>query len=107
MLTRLLRTQLRPYKRTLLIVVALQAVQTTAALALPALNAHIIDDGIVRIANGRPRAAIPNDDRTGAILTGGNCSFEVTIVNRMVFDFNGQASIFWNHAGAFRHGPTG
>jgi ATP-binding cassette subfamily B multidrug efflux pump len=46
-LTRLLRTHLRPYKRTLLLVVVLQAVQTAAALSLPTLNADIIDKGVL------------------------------------------------------------
>ena len=48
MLSRLLRDQLRPYRRLLLLIVGLQAVQTTAALTLPTLNARIIDRGIVR-----------------------------------------------------------
>lgn len=47
MLIRLLRTHLRPYKRTLTIVVVLQAVQTAAALTLPTLNADIIDKGVL------------------------------------------------------------
>jgi len=46
-LIRLLRTHLRPYKRTLTIVVVLQAVQTAAALTLPTLNADIIDKGVL------------------------------------------------------------
>jgi ATP-binding cassette subfamily B protein len=46
-LTRLLRTHLRPYKRTLWLIVALQAVQTAAALSLPTLNADIIDRGVL------------------------------------------------------------
>lgn len=48
MLTRLLRFQLRPYRRLIGLVIVLQAVQTTAALTLPSLNARIIDRGIVR-----------------------------------------------------------
>ena len=47
MLIQLLRTHLRPYKRLLLLVVALQAVQTAAALALPGINADIIDKGVL------------------------------------------------------------
>src|SRR5207249_11163693 len=47
-LRRLLRDQLRPYRKVLLGMVGLQAVQTTAALTLPTLNARIIDRGIVR-----------------------------------------------------------
>ena len=48
MLTRLLRTHLRPYARPLLVVVALQLVGTMASLYLPSLNADIIDTGIAR-----------------------------------------------------------
>ncbi|MEY2451421.1 MAG: ATP-binding cassette, subfamily multidrug efflux pump [Acidimicrobiaceae bacterium] len=48
MLIKLLRTYLGPYRRVLWGVVALTAVQTTAALALPTLNADIIDKGIIK-----------------------------------------------------------
>ena len=48
MLTKLLRTHLRPYRRTLLGILVLQAVQSTAALTLPTINARIIDDGILK-----------------------------------------------------------
>ena len=44
---RLLRMQLAPYRGLLLGVLALQGVQTTAALTLPTLNAHIIDQGVI------------------------------------------------------------
>ncbi len=47
MLVRLLRFHLRPYRRWIWLVVALQAVGTIAALALPSLNADIIDNGVV------------------------------------------------------------
>jgi len=47
-LIRLLRSHLGPYKKVLMGVVALQAVQTSAALTLPTLNAHIIDNGILK-----------------------------------------------------------
>ncbi|MFD7657344.1 ABC transporter ATP-binding protein [Actinosynnema sp. NPDC059797] len=46
MLTRLLRTHLRPYRRELSIVLVLQLVGTIASLYLPSLNADIIDFGI-------------------------------------------------------------
>jgi len=46
MLVRLLRTYLAKYRTLLILVVALQAAQTIAALFLPALNADIIDRGI-------------------------------------------------------------
>ena len=45
MLIRLLRSHLRPYRRMLLAIVALQAVQALASLYLPTLNADIIDKG--------------------------------------------------------------
>jgi ATP-binding cassette subfamily B multidrug efflux pump len=47
-LTKLLRSTLGPYKRRLGLIVALQAVQVTAALLLPRLNARIVDLGILR-----------------------------------------------------------
>ena len=46
MLTRLLRTFLRPYGRWLLAIVVLQLLGTIAALYLPSLNADIIDNGV-------------------------------------------------------------
>ena len=51
-LRRLLRTHLAPYRRLLWLVVALQAIQTTATLALPALNADLINDGVLIGDNG-------------------------------------------------------
>jgi len=48
MLTRLLRTYLRPYSWALLAVVALQLVSTMANLYLPSLNADIIDKGVAK-----------------------------------------------------------
>jgi len=50
---------LRPYMGTVYLVIALQVIQTLAALALPTLNADIIDQGVVR-------ADIPFIWRTGA-----------------------------------------
>ncbi|MEV6910087.1 ABC transporter ATP-binding protein [Amycolatopsis sp. NPDC051071] len=47
MLTKLLRTHLRPYRRDLWLIVLLQFVQTLAGLYLPTLNAEIIDKGVV------------------------------------------------------------
>ena len=63
-LRRLLRTHLGPYRRLLTIVVVLQAIQTTAALTLPSLNADIIDKGVLRgddgyiMANRRRHAGV-------------------------------------------------
>ncbi|MGW0552925.1 ABC transporter ATP-binding protein [Streptomyces sp. NPDC002926] len=48
MLIRLLRTHLRPYKKPIALLVALQLLQTSATLYLPTLNADIIDDGVVK-----------------------------------------------------------
>ncbi|MGP2438693.1 ABC transporter ATP-binding protein [Streptomyces sp. JW3] len=47
MLIRLLRTYLRPYKKSIVLLVALQFLQTCATLYLPTLNADIIDHGVV------------------------------------------------------------
>ena len=47
-LWRLINTHLGPYRRLLTIVLVLQAVQTAAALTLPALNADIIDNGVLQ-----------------------------------------------------------
>jgi ATP-binding cassette, subfamily B, multidrug efflux pump len=44
----LLRTYLRPYRRWLLAVLVFQAIQATASLLLPSLNADIIDKGVLR-----------------------------------------------------------
>src|SRR5216683_7760398 len=47
MLIRLLRAYLRPYRKAITAVVALQLVQTLATLYLPTLNADIIDKGVI------------------------------------------------------------
>ncbi|MGH8994939.1 MAG: ABC transporter ATP-binding protein [Acidimicrobiales bacterium] len=47
MLIRLLRTQLRPYKAMLALLVGLQAIQALLNLYLPNLNANIIDKGVL------------------------------------------------------------
>ncbi|CAM5341564.1 ABC transporter ATP-binding protein [Streptomyces violaceorubidus] len=52
MLIRLLRTYLRPYKKPIALLVALQFLQTCASLYLPTLNADIIDDGVVKGDSG-------------------------------------------------------
>ncbi|MEX2392995.1 MAG: ABC transporter ATP-binding protein, partial [Actinomycetota bacterium] len=48
MLIKLLRFHLRPFKKHLLALLGLQAVQAMANLYLPTLNADIIDKGVVR-----------------------------------------------------------
>ncbi|MFF8776168.1 ABC transporter ATP-binding protein [Streptomyces sp. NPDC015140] len=52
MLIRLLRTHLRPYKKPIVLLVALQFLQTCASLYLPTLNADIIDSGVVKGDSG-------------------------------------------------------
>ncbi|AKZ55565.1 conserved membrane protein of unknown function [Streptomyces ambofaciens ATCC 23877] len=52
MLIRLLRTCLRPYQKPIVLLVALQFLQTCASLYLPTLNADIIDDGVVKGDSG-------------------------------------------------------
>jgi ATP-binding cassette subfamily B multidrug efflux pump len=66
-LIRLLRTYLRPYKRTLLLVLVLQLVQTLSSLYLPTLNADIIDRGVVT-------------GDTGYIMGTGGVMLAVTVV---------------------------
>jgi ATP-binding cassette subfamily B protein len=51
-LIQLLRTYLRPYKKTIILLVALQLLQTSASLYLPTLNADIIDNGVVKGDSG-------------------------------------------------------
>ncbi|MCW5249027.1 ABC transporter ATP-binding protein [Streptomyces sp. SHP 1-2] len=52
MLIRLLRVHLRPYRKPIALLVALQFLQTCASLYLPTLNADIIDDGVVKGDSG-------------------------------------------------------
>jgi ATP-binding cassette subfamily B protein len=52
-LIRLLRSHLPPYRATVIRLMLLQLVQTAATLLLPALNADIIDNGVVRGDTGR------------------------------------------------------
>jgi ATP-binding cassette, subfamily B, multidrug efflux pump len=62
-LTRLLRSHLRPYRWVLLLIVGLQAVQALATLYLPTLNADIIDNGVLAGDNAYIR-------RTGMLMLG-------------------------------------
>jgi len=47
MLMKLLRSHLAPYRKVLYLIVALQTVQTAAALSLPTVKARIIDKGVI------------------------------------------------------------
>ena len=57
MLGRLLVQHLRPYRMLLLGVVVFQAAQSIASLALPSLNADVIDQGVARGDIGEPLSA--------------------------------------------------
>ncbi|MGD3110110.1 ABC transporter ATP-binding protein [Streptomyces sp. YGL11-2] len=48
MLVRLARAHLRPYRRSISLIVLLQLIQTLATLYLPTLNADVIDNGVVK-----------------------------------------------------------
>ena len=63
MLTRLLRSHLRPYAGLLVVVVLLQGVQALASLYLPTLNADIIDKGVLAGDNAYIRS-------TGLVMLG-------------------------------------
>ena len=63
MLRRLLAGHLRPYRGLIGLVILLQAVQTSAGLTLPTLNANIIDRGVLRADQGYIRS-------TGAVMLG-------------------------------------
>ncbi|MFI9111070.1 ABC transporter ATP-binding protein [Streptomyces venezuelae] len=67
MLLRLLRPRLRPYRPLLVLLIALQLAQTLASLALPALNAGVIDQGVLR-------------GDTGRVLSGGATMAAVTLL---------------------------
>ncbi|WP_031082669.1 ABC transporter ATP-binding protein [Streptomyces sp. NRRL WC-3549] len=67
MLIKLLRSHLGPYRRPILLLVALQFLQTCASLYLPSLNADIIDNGVVQ-------------GDTGYILTFGGVMIAVSVV---------------------------
>ncbi len=47
-LWQLLKSHLGPYRRVLMLVVVLQAIQTFAALTLPTINALLIDNGVLQ-----------------------------------------------------------
>ncbi|MGW9435989.1 ABC transporter ATP-binding protein [Streptomyces sp. NPDC055607] len=67
MLFRLILPRLRPYRTLLVLLVALQLVQTLSSLALPALNAGVIDRGVLR-------------GDTGRVLSGGAAMAAVTLL---------------------------
>ena len=54
-----------------------------------------LGQGLQRIGTvlGRPETAVPHLDRAAAILAHGNDALEVTVVERVVFHFDGQALV--------------
>ncbi len=60
----------------------------------------------VRIADRRPMAAIPEDDIAAAIFALRNRAFEVAIVERMIFDMDGEPLFARHEARAARDGPA-
>ncbi|MFF3287140.1 ABC transporter ATP-binding protein [Streptomyces sp. NPDC003023] len=62
MLLKLVAARLGPYRRTIVLVVLLQLVQSVATLCLPTLNAEIINNGVLR---GDTRHVLA----TGALMT--------------------------------------
>ncbi|MEU2544491.1 ABC transporter ATP-binding protein [Streptomyces roseolus] len=66
-LLRLLAGRLRPHRARLVLLVLLQLVQSLASLALPALNAGVIDEGVLR-------------GDTGRVLSGGAVMAAVTLL---------------------------
>ncbi|MFD4316149.1 ABC transporter ATP-binding protein [Streptomyces sp. NPDC058548] len=67
MLLRLLAPRLRPYRTLLVLLVVLQLVQSLASLALPTLNAGVIDQGVLR-------------GDTDRVLSGGAAMVAVTLL---------------------------
>jgi ATP-binding cassette subfamily B protein len=56
-LRQLLASHLGPYRNLLLMVLVLQAIQTSATLALPTVNADLIDNGVLAGDSGYIRSA--------------------------------------------------
>ena len=75
----------------------LVTVQTKDELALSQSGARVVD--------GRPCAAVPNDDVAGAVLLGRDRAFERCVRQRMVFGAHRQAFVDGVEAGAARHRP--
>lgn len=72
-LIRLLRAHAQPYRRRLVLIVALQATQALALLYLPTLNADIIDNGVVAGDTGRIL-------RSGGVMLGVTLAQAVAVV---------------------------
>jgi len=53
-----------------------------------------------------PAALIPDHDCAAAVLALGDDPFEATVLEGMVFDFDGEAALLWVVAGALGDGPA-
>ena len=92
MLIKLLRAYLGPYKKPIVLLVALQLLQTCATLYLPSLNADIIDNGVV-------------EGDTGYILEFGGIMIAVSIA-QVVCNIGGRL-LRCAHRGRARPGRPG
>ena len=61
---------------------------------------------LVRVAVGRPAAAIPDDDAAGAVLALGDAALELGVVERVVLDVHGEALVVGRQARAPGDGPA-
>src|SRR5258708_10103207 len=77
------------------------------ALAVePELQGPGFERGFGRIrAFGRPVAAVPNHHRTAAVLSFGDGALEVAILERMIFDLDGEALFAGIERGTASHRP--
>src|SRR5690348_7465968 len=55
---------------------------------------------------GRPRPPVPDHDRAGPIFALRDDTFEVTILERVIFDMDGKPLFARDEARTFRHGPA-
>ena len=61
---------------------------------------------LYRIAQRHPDATVPDDDRTGSILSGRNGALKIGVRERVVFNLDGHAFDRRIQAGAFGHCPA-
>ncbi len=100
MLLRLLRLYLRPYRNAIIIVVALQFLQSLANLYLPTLNAEIIDNGVVTGNSGYIL-------RTGGVMLGVTLVQVVCAIGAVYFGARTAMALGRDlRAGVFHHVQT-
>jgi hypothetical protein len=58
-----------------------------------------------QLADGPPESTIPELDRASAVLPFGNRAFEVAVIERMIFNLDGEALVLWVQRRAARDGP--